>query len=244
MSQSLQTAPAKKRPGRVPEPLAQRIHRLTDQSGECWLWLGRLNRRGYGHMTVAKRTCLAHRVSYETFVGPIPEGLEIDHLCRITRCVNPSHLEAVTPSVNMRRAMAATGQIAGKRIGGKQLGESCRNGHVIDEDNTYWHRGLRECLTCHSEWNRLYASGGKPRQRTYTNHSKIAREARDRAGEWVLVLTSFSADTATHTAHYIRSGKRLPAYRPAGSFEAERRTADGKFQVYARFAASTEGGAA
>jgi len=115
--QSSQTL--KKRRGRGPtgEPLDKRILRLTDRSGECWLWLGRKNPKGYGQMTIAKHQRSAHRVSYETFVGPIPEGLEIDHLCRVRHCVNPGHLEAVTRSVNLRRQMAATGMVGGKLIG-------------------------------------------------------------------------------------------------------------------------------
>lgn len=71
----------------------------------CWLWLGSLS-SGYGKFTVGKER-QAHRVSYVLHVGPIPEGLEIDHLCRTRQCVNPDHLEAVTAAENNRRAAAA-----------------------------------------------------------------------------------------------------------------------------------------
>jgi hypothetical protein len=240
--QSLQT-PAKRR-GRGPtgEPLDKRILRLTDRSGECWLWLGRKNPKGYGQMAIDKRQRSVHRVSYETFVGPIPEGLEIDHLCRVRHCVNPAHLEPVTSRENKRRAAAATGLVAGKRIGGMQVGDTCDNGHLVSGDNVAMRRGLVCCLTCRREWNRLSAAKGRPRQRSYTDHSKVAAAARARAGEWVPVTTYRSVDSAYQTVSCIRTGRKLPSYAPAGSFEAEHRRVDGGFEVFVRFVGTVEGG--
>jgi hypothetical protein len=186
-------------------------------------------------MTVSKRSRAAHRVSYETFVGPIPQGLQIDHLCRVRNCVNPQHLEPVTGVENVRRGMAATGTIAGKRLGGQQLGDLCSGGHVLDEANTYRRRDLLCCVPCQRERNRLHASGGKPRQRWYTSHAKVAAEARARQGEWVSIATYRLADSANHIVLYVRTGKRLSAYLPAGSFEARRETTAEGFQVFARF---------
>lgn len=68
----------------------------------CWLWR-HAGGVGYGTARVGGRTVNAHRLAYEAFVGPVPEGLELDHLCRVRRCVNPNHLEPVTRSENMRR---------------------------------------------------------------------------------------------------------------------------------------------
>lgn len=79
----------------------QRFRELPDG---CWQWLGNLDRNGYGVLTHAKRSWLAHRLSYAAFVGPIPDGLTIDHFCRQTDCVNPAHMEPVTMSENSRRA--------------------------------------------------------------------------------------------------------------------------------------------
>jgi hypothetical protein len=224
-------------------PLDQRILSKTDRSGECWLWLGRVNSSGYAQLTVDKRPRSAHRVSYETFVGPIPEGLEIDHLCRVRRCVRPQHLEAVTHRVNIQRAIDANGTVGGKRTGGMQVGDTCAKGHLVADDNIAYRRGLICCLTCRRETNRLSMSGGKPRQRKYTDHTKVAAEARGCLGEWVSVTTSASADSAYHTVHFIRSAKKLPAYQPAGSFEAEHRRTDAGFEVFARFVGTVEGGA-
>lgn len=77
----------------------------VDRSGECWLWTGSTNGRGYGHVRVNMCLTYAHRLSYEMSVGPIPEGLQIDHLCGNTLCVNPEHLEVVTAVENQLRAV-------------------------------------------------------------------------------------------------------------------------------------------
>lgn len=77
--------------------------------GRCWLWAASANEQGYGHFTPQKnkRSLCAHRWSYQQLVGPIPEGLHLDHLCRVPACVNPSHLEPVTPFENTRRGIEA-----------------------------------------------------------------------------------------------------------------------------------------
>ena len=69
--------------------------------GECWIWSGSVSTQGYGKFS--NPSLLAHRVSYESMVGPIPEGLAIDHLCRVRTCVNPAHLDPVTAAENTRR---------------------------------------------------------------------------------------------------------------------------------------------
>lgn len=73
----------------------------------CWLWMGATQSRGYGHLRVCDRDTLAHRFSYEHYVGAIPDGLTIDHLCCVSVCVNPAHLEPVTREENIRRSWAA-----------------------------------------------------------------------------------------------------------------------------------------
>ena len=88
--------------------MEERIARLTevDDNG-CWLWLGHLDRRGYGRLEVNGTYMNAHRGVYTVFVGPIPDGLHLDHLCRNTTCVNPMHMEPVTNAENQRRALIA-----------------------------------------------------------------------------------------------------------------------------------------
>lgn len=80
---------------------------LPEPNSGCWFWMGGLSERHYGVIYPARgRNVRAHRVAYQMTLGPIPDGLVLDHLCRIHCCVNPDHLEAVTQAVNVRRGMA------------------------------------------------------------------------------------------------------------------------------------------
>lgn len=108
--------------------------------GPCWLWLGTKNSYGYGRLIINKHERGAHRFAYERQVGPIPAGLEIDHLCRVRHCVNPTHLEPVTTTVNIRRGIRAN-----------SLKTHCKYGHAFDEANTYRCHGHRYCRACGRE---------------------------------------------------------------------------------------------
>lgn len=114
---------------------------LVDENG-CWLWQGAVSPTGYGQGSFGGRFLYVHRVSYEAFVGPIPEGLQIDHLCRVRRCCNPMHLEPVTVRENLMRGNTMTARRAGIT--------HCPQGHAYDEANTYVSpkEGGRACRAC------------------------------------------------------------------------------------------------
>jgi HNH endonuclease len=113
----------------------------------CWQWIGRLSYAGYGQFYVGDRCFRPHRTSYEWERGPIPDGLELDHLCRNRGCVNPDHLEAVTHKENVRRGRALEVMLARKRAV-----THCPKGHPYEGDNLWTNsRGHRWCKTCRRE---------------------------------------------------------------------------------------------
>lgn len=118
--------------------------RKTDH---CWEWVGTRHGEGYGYIGFggrAGRNYLAHRVAYELLVGPIPDGLGLDHLCRNRPCVRPEHLEPVTDKVNILRGVGPSAQHA--------KATHCPRGHEYTPENTYPHPRGRDCLTCRHTW--------------------------------------------------------------------------------------------
>jgi hypothetical protein len=127
----------------------------VDPESGCWLWRKHVNNNGYGLKRVpcscgeGRRAVLAHRFVYELFVGPIPEGLHLDHLCRVRHCVNPSHLEPVTTRENTIRGVGPTAVNA--------AATHCHLGHPFAGDNLIVRAdGSRRCRTCNRARNARY----------------------------------------------------------------------------------------
>lgn len=132
------------------------LARVDRSGGEdaCWPWTGAIDQGGYGKVLYNGRTLGAHRVVHMILVGPIPDGLELDHTCHNNsdcdggnacphrRCCNPRHAEAVTPRENTLRGRTIAARHAAKT--------HCPQGHPYDEANTYRWNGWRICRTCRS----------------------------------------------------------------------------------------------
>jgi hypothetical protein len=119
-------------------PITRSFWSLVEKTDACWLWSGAKEPRGYGYVYQHGKKRRAHRITYELFKGPIPDGLDIDHLCRNTSCVNPEHLEAVSHRVNVLRGQGPTAENA------KKL--TCIRGHPLTQRRTI--PNARRCNAC------------------------------------------------------------------------------------------------
>lgn len=119
----------------------ERFWAKVEVTDGCWTWSGHIKQSGYGAFGVRNREVRVHRFAYELLVGPIPDGLVIDHLCRNKLCVRPDHLEAVTQRENAMRGMSPIAIAHRTNV--------CKRGHKLTPENVYVSaRGCRACRAC------------------------------------------------------------------------------------------------
>jgi hypothetical protein len=137
-----------KLPMKVDGTPEERFWAKVNADGVCWEWMAATDRGGYGVFNPYGTIVRAHRFAWETLVGPIPEGLHIDHLCRNRICVCIDHLEPVTPVVNQRRSTSAV-----RRTVQSANITHCPAGHEYNAENTHVNKrnGARKCRTCHRD---------------------------------------------------------------------------------------------
>lgn len=128
---------AKKYPRMCIRDVVRFFQKVSITADGCWLWTGSVGQTGYGRFCCSSSVNgMAHKVLYHFVCGQVPTGMELDHTCRVRRCVNPCHLEPVTHLENMRRSAPANKK-------------TCINGHPLEGSNLYLQSGKgRSCLTC------------------------------------------------------------------------------------------------
>ncbi len=161
---------------------AKRFYDKVIKTKTCWLWQAYISKKGYGSFGSCGKIVRAHRYAYELEHGPIPEGLTIDHLCRIRHCVRPSHLEAVSMTLNVLRGVGPAAINARKT--------RCKYGHLFTEDNIYRKKnGNRACKTCSlsaatlrskSQWTAVYAYRKQWREKNKDRVNAMACARRDK----------------------------------------------------------------
>jgi hypothetical protein len=167
----------------IPETYRPRFLPKVRQSGACWLWIGGKT-EGYGRFCLHRGVeRFVHRLMYEWTFGSIPEGMQLDHLCRNRACCNPAHLEPVTRRENILRGASPHAKNARKT--------HCVNGHEFTPENTYEPPGMpgcRHCRLCLSErsrgrpsgpWRSPVSQAAKERRRSY--HREYMRGYRGRS---------------------------------------------------------------
>jgi hypothetical protein len=126
-----------------PKDFMRLISNIAPDEKGCWIWIGSEHNAGYGCLKLGRKYILAHRILYEMFFGAIPEDKEIDHLCRVRKCVNPFHLEAVSHRENVLRGKSLQAENARKT--------QCKRGHPLSGDNVVYFKNRpteRQCRIC------------------------------------------------------------------------------------------------
>ena len=127
--------------------MLERFWDKVDITNSCWNWEALCNKDGYGRINSNGTMLLAHRYIYEILENHIPIGLELDHLCRNRKCVNPNHLDIVTKKENWSR---------GNSQSAKQSRQThCKNGHEYSKHGIYLQNGHRRCIPCKKKYDRL-----------------------------------------------------------------------------------------
>lgn len=152
------------------------VERVTESG--CWIWLGQLDPGGYGKFDHGR----AHRKAYIEFRGPVPSSQHLDHLCRVRCCVNPDHLESVTPRENTMRSPVAPAAVNARKT-------HCDKGHPLSGDNLVLRKSnagpTRGCATCMREYRNTWAKTPAGRACRDADYYRRKHERRKHRPEFV-----------------------------------------------------------
>lgn len=130
---------------------SERFWEKVNKTETCWLWTASVDSDGYGQWGPPPgKSRKSHRFAYEELNGPVPDGLQLDHLCRNRACVNPSHLDPVTCRENLARS-----PLPNNRLVSAAAITHCPSGHDYTPENTYRYKGFRHCRTCRHNADRI-----------------------------------------------------------------------------------------
>lgn len=147
------------------------------ERNDCWLWAGHVRSDGYGGIwnTLKNQYDVAHRLVYESLVGTVPKGLQLDHLCRVRHCINPYHLEPVTMKENILRGEGAGAKNARKT--------HCKNNHLLGGDNLKIATdGSRQCKMCKPSYYREYYQRNLEKRRKYAREWQRSKRELNKVG--------------------------------------------------------------
>lgn len=143
-------------------------HSIPVTESGCWIWMGLINKQGYGLIAINGILKKAHRVSYQAFRGGIPKQLVSDHLCRVRCCVNPWHIEIVTNQENIRRGVAGINN---------RSKTHCIHGHELSGENLYINKKKeRGCRVCRSKFGKEFRSRNSEYMRNYMRNKRASQD--------------------------------------------------------------------
>jgi hypothetical protein len=156
--------------------LQDRFWIKVEKTATCWLWTANHSGSGYGRFQIGRKQVQAHRLAYEWLIGPISPGLDLDHLCRVRRCVNPAHLEPVTRRVNLLRGETSPAA--------NVLKTHCPVGHEYSPENTiFTGKGHRLCRLCRQVRDVSRRGPKRRMQRRERNRARSRQEGRIANGD-------------------------------------------------------------
>lgn len=186
-------------PKTIIERFLEKVDKEVCSTTSCWVWVGATNGKGYGQFYCDGRNQLAHRVSYQLYVGEIPEGLTVDHQCENTICVNPDHLKPMTLKENIAKGDSATA------VNGRKT--HCPQGHEYTKENTLHKKRGRYCRICQRAYTQDWRDKQDPKiVRQGETISRLKKEVADLQAKLKAYEELTKKESARHGLEKLEEG--------------------------------------